>query len=71
MVTAYVFRFDKVVDNEEEDEILYSSVGDRPKSAVRLDAVVNMIDQVKDEMNYFREKVRKKTISAWLMQVVC
>ncbi|XP_053398553.1 uncharacterized protein LOC123556357 isoform X5 [Mercenaria mercenaria] len=52
-------KFEKSMndEDEEEDEILYSSATERPKSAVKLEAVVNMIDQVKDEMNFFREKL--------------
>ncbi|XP_052794192.1 uncharacterized protein LOC128227574 isoform X4 [Mya arenaria] len=39
----------------EEDEVLYSA--ERPTSAVRLETVVGLIDHVKDEMNYFKEKL--------------
>jgi hypothetical protein len=53
----YICRDEKTLGDDGEDEILYSSANDRPKSAVKLEAVVNMIDQVKDEMNFFREKV--------------
>ena len=35
---------------------------ERPKSAIKLDAVVNMIDSVKDEMYFFKEKVRLKLL---------
>ena len=38
-----------------KDEILYTA--SRPSSAVRLDTVVGLIDHVKDEMNFFKEKV--------------
>ena len=46
-----VISSDADKENEEGSKV-------RPKSAIRLDTVVNMIDSVKDEMNFFKEKVR-------------
>ncbi|XP_060596380.1 uncharacterized protein LOC132750419 isoform X2 [Ruditapes philippinarum] len=59
------FKDEKTLGDDEEDEILYSSANDRPKSAVKLEAVVNMIDQVKDEMNFFREKLAPAPMSGF------
>ena len=54
------FCYSEVTGHEgkgQRDEVVYTSASQRPKSAVNLDTVVTMIDQVKDEMNFFREKV--------------
>jgi len=39
----------------EDDEVLYSAPANQ--SNVRLEHVVGLIDQVKDEMTFFKEKV--------------
>ena len=54
VISTLMFDFissDADKENEEGSKV-------RPKSAIRLDTVVNMIDSVKDEMNFFKEKVR-------------
>lgn len=41
-----------------KDEVLYTSVaGSQSKAPVKLETVVNLIDHVTDEMNFFKEKV--------------
>ena len=54
-MTLYLYLREKTED--QEDEILYKAGSSRPASAMKLDTVVNMIDSVKDEMTFFREKV--------------
>ncbi|KAL4230907.1 hypothetical protein ACF0H5_011282 [Mactra antiquata] len=55
------------LDNDEdiEDEILYSNIDNTTQSVVKLETVVGMIDHVKDEMNYFREKLAPTPMSGF------
>ena len=55
--TAYIVSLFMICSYSDGDKENEDQSKMRPKSAVRLDTVVSMIDAVKDEMNFFKEKV--------------